>query len=62
MKYHKQLQIVNSNDKIVNGSCYPTVIACVLDLELHEVPYVNLLYFHSCGDFVKDNTLLYLKK
>ncbi len=27
------------------GSCFPTVIACILDLELKEVPYFNLFYW-----------------
>jgi len=39
MKYHKQIMLAPK------GSCYPTAIACILDLELHEVPYFNLFYW-----------------
>lgn len=59
MLYHKQTQLWNNEDKIPTGSCYPTVIACLLDLPLDKVPYINLLYFHS--KFEKDNLNLYRK-
>jgi hypothetical protein len=48
MKFHKQEHLVVRNsdgDLIQHGSCYPTVLACLLDLELHEVPYFHLLYW-----------------
>lgn len=47
MKYHKQkhLQIREGDRNIQTGSCYPTVIACLLDLELDQVPNFQLLYF-----------------
>lgn len=47
MKYHIQEQFWNPNDEIPTGSCFPTVLACLLDLELHQVPYFNLLYFRT---------------
>lgn len=44
MKYHKQehLYVPGTPNR---GSCYPTVLACLLDLELNEVPYFNLFYY-----------------
>lgn len=45
MKYHIQEQLWNKDDVRPRGSCYPTVLACLLDLELHDVPYFHLLYF-----------------
>lgn len=48
MKYHKQLLLSikdENGDNISVGSCYPTALACILDLELKEVPYFNLLYW-----------------
>lgn len=53
MKYHIQEHLWNKNDRYPRGSCYPTVIACLLDLELHDVPYFHLLYFRT--DEEKDN-------
>lgn len=44
MKYHKQ-KILNEDFGGEKGSCYPTVIACLLDLELIQVPLFNLLYW-----------------
>lgn len=60
MLYHKQIQLWNKEDKIPTGSCYPTVLACLLDLPLDKVPYINLLYFKS--DFERNNFDLYRKK
>jgi len=48
MKYHIQEHLVIRNEQgeiIQRGSCYPTVIACILDLELNQVPYFHLLYW-----------------
>jgi hypothetical protein len=47
MKYHIQEHLYNKEDRFPRGSCYPTVIACLLDMELHEVPYFHLLYFRT---------------
>lgn len=57
---HIQTQLWNPDDKIPTGSCYPTVLACLLDLPLDKVPYINLLYFKS--QFERDNFNLYRKK
>lgn len=53
MKLHKQQMLWNKNDLRPTGTCYPTCLACLMDLEVHEVPYFNLLYFTSQID--KDN-------
>jgi hypothetical protein len=45
MKFHKQEHLVTPNNPIKRGSCYPTVIACLLDMELHDVPYFHLFYW-----------------
>ena len=45
IKYHKQQHTVDKYKG--KGSCFPTVLACLLKLELHEVPHFNLLYFNS---------------
>ncbi len=47
MKYHIQEHLWNKDEKVPRGSCYPTVLACLLDLELHDVPYFHLLYFRA---------------
>jgi hypothetical protein len=39
MIYHKQKQFGQK------GSCYPTVLACLLDLSLEEVPNFNNFYW-----------------
>ena len=44
MKFHKQEHLYIPG-VTTTGSCYPTVLACLLDKELHEVPYFHLLYF-----------------
>jgi len=44
---HIQDQLYNANDEIPRGSCYPTVLACLLDLSVNEVPYFHLLYFKT---------------
>lgn len=52
MKFHRQEHLVIRDEHgaiIQGGSCYPTVIACLLDLELHHVPYFHLLYFSEKG-------------
>lgn len=47
MKYYKQEFLFDPNNPDVypDGTCYPTVYACILDMRLHEVPYFNLFYF-----------------
>lgn len=45
MRYHKQEMLVVKGSNIVKGSCYPTVLACLLDLDLIQVPLFNLLYW-----------------
>lgn len=44
MKFHKQEHLYIP-DGYPDGSCYPTVYACLLDLPLNQVPYFNLFYF-----------------
>lgn len=45
MKFHKQEHLViQGSDKPKRGSCHPTVLACLMDLELNEVPYFHLFY------------------
>ncbi len=63
MKYHKQEHLyIPGGPK--RGSCYPTVYACLLDLELHDVPYFHLMYWTEeerdnftryCNDRYLDN-------
>lgn len=53
MVRHTQEHLWNPDDNVPKGSCYPTVLACLLDLELHDVPYFHLLYFRT--EFEKDN-------
>ncbi len=43
MKFHKQLSLTDK-EKEISGSCYPTVIACILDKEIYEVPNFHLFY------------------
>jgi hypothetical protein len=60
MKFHKQEHIVVRNDAgeiIQAGSCYPTVLACMLDLEINEVPNFQLLYWSCQGQ--KENLAKY---
>ena len=49
MKYHKQT-ITNDMFGGGKGSCYPTTIACLLDLELEEIPFFNLCYWNKEED------------
>lgn len=46
MRYYTQKHL-HKPDQYPAGSCYPTVYASILELELDEVPYFNLLYFSS---------------
>lgn len=46
VKRHTQVHF-NTPGKYPAGSCYPTVYACLLGLELHEVPNFHLLYFDT---------------
>lgn len=46
MKYHIQ-EHLHIPDTYPDGSCYPTVYACILDLPLNQVPYFNLFYFST---------------
>lgn len=43
MKLHKQEHLITETSQ--RGSCYPTVLACLLDKELHEVPNFYLFYW-----------------
>lgn len=45
IKYHKQEHLYQKGDPTKRGSCYPTVIACLLGIELHQVPYFHLMYW-----------------
>lgn len=45
MKFHTQEHVYLGEGLLQRGSCYPTVLACLLDLEIYEVPYFHLLYF-----------------
>lgn len=45
MLYHKQEFL--SSDFPGKGSCYPTVIACLLGLPLNQVPCFNLFYYSA---------------
>ena len=45
MLYHKQEHLVTEENPVKRGSCYPTVLACLLDKPLHEVPYFHLFYW-----------------
>lgn len=61
MKYHIQKILKNPGwpKTGLNGSCYPTVIACLLDKEIIEVPHFNVLYW---SEEEKDNIRKALKK
>lgn len=58
MIFHKQ-KLLYTPDTYPDGSCYPTVYACILDMELEQVPYFNLLYFSASKQ--KDNFKKYIK-
>jgi hypothetical protein len=58
MKYHKQ-KLLYTPDTYPDGSCYPTTYACILDMELEEVPYFNLLYFTTSKQ--KENFQKYIE-
>jgi hypothetical protein len=46
MKYHIQEHLyIEGGPK--RGSCYPTVLACMMDLELNEIPDFSRLYFED---------------
>ena len=49
MKYHKQIFLYAGEDSpdAIAGSCYPTVIACLLDKELMEMPHFNILFWNE---------------
>lgn len=59
MKYHKQ-EFIYIPDGYPDGSCYPTVYACILDLPLNHVPYFNLFYFTTSAQ--KANIAKYIEK
>jgi hypothetical protein len=59
MKFHKQ-KLLYTPDTYPDGSCYPTCYACILDMELEEVPYFNLFYFTSSKQ--KANLDYYMKE
>lgn len=43
MKFHIQRHLYKPEES--SGSCYPTVYACLLDMELDRVPHFNLFYW-----------------
>lgn len=43
MKFHIQRHLYIPEES--SGSCYPTVYACLLDLDLDRVPHFNLFYW-----------------
>ena len=59
MKFHKQEHLYIP-DSYPDGSCYPTVYACILDLPLNQVPYFNLFYFTTSKQ--KENIAKYIEK
>lgn len=59
MKYHKQEHLFKPN-VYPPGSCMSTVDACLLDLELSEVPNYSLVFFEL--NFQKNNLELYAKQ
>ena len=58
MIYHIQEHLYKP-DAYPDGSCYPTVYACILDLPLNQVPYFNLFYFTTSKQ--KENFAKYIK-
>lgn len=44
MNFYKQEHLYISGETPQRGSCHPTVLACVMNLKLHEVPYFHLFY------------------
>ncbi len=44
MLFHKQEHLYIPGTTPKRGSCHPTVLACLMDLELSEVPYFHLFY------------------
>jgi len=51
MKYHKQKSLYVAGDKTnKRGSCLQTAIACILDLELDEVPPFHLFFWNEEED------------
>lgn len=59
MKFHKQIHLFKGEDIYPPGSCWPTVYACLLDLELDEVLNFSLLFFGTKQE--KDNLKHYAK-
>lgn len=53
MKYHKQKELYVPG--VSRGSCYPTVLACILDLELSQVPNFQLFYWNVDETDMFDN-------
>lgn len=48
MKYHKQRSLAKWDEngkQIEKGSCLQTAIACILDLEIDEVPPFHIFYW-----------------
>ncbi len=59
MLYYKQEHLVIPGIEDTKGSCYPTVLACLLDKELHRVPYFHLMYW---DERERNNLLSYAKQ
>lgn len=47
MTPHKQTKIHSEN---IKGNCYATAIACILDIEISEVPNIEVLFDVSDGN------------
>lgn len=47
MIFHKQQHLSKPDGSYPRGSCYPTVLACLLDLPLDQVPHFNLFYWST---------------
>lgn len=45
MKFHKQTELYIKG--ISRGNCYPTTLACLLDLEINQVPNFHLMYWSN---------------
>jgi hypothetical protein len=45
IQFYKQVHLYIP--EIESGSCYPTVYACLLGVELHKVPHFNLFYWST---------------
>lgn len=49
MKFYKQTKLVSTHK---NDNCFPTVLACLFDLRLEDVPSIENLYFTPEDDII----------